>query len=89
MVTRSENMRAIHRAIDVLECLAVERRPLAIGEIEMHAKLSRPTLYRILSTLINRNYVRKDGEPPRYGLDIGSGQTYHRLEQFARYCPFS
>src|SRR5262245_7267853 len=74
MATRSENMRAIDRAIDVLECFAVERRPLAIGELERRASLSRPTLYRILSTLISRKYVRKDGNPPRYRLDIGAGR---------------
>jgi hypothetical protein len=34
MAAKSENMRAIDRAIDVLECSAVERDPLAIGELE-------------------------------------------------------
>src|SRR5262249_35356876 len=74
MAAKSENMRAIDRAIDVLECFAVERGPLAIGELEKRAGLSRPTLYRILSTLIGRKYVRKDGAPPRYRLDIGAGR---------------
>ena len=73
-MAKSENMRAIDRAIDVLECFAVERRPLAIRELEKCASLSRPTLYRILSTLISRKYVRKDGDPPRYRLDIGAGR---------------
>jgi DNA-binding IclR family transcriptional regulator len=31
-------------------------------------------LYRILATLIRRGFVRKDGDPPRYGLDIGAGR---------------
>src|SRR5262249_147340 len=74
MAARPENRRAIDRAIDVLECFAAERRPLAIGELEKRASLSRPTLYRILSTLISRKYVRKDGDPPRYRLDIGAGR---------------
>src|SRR5262249_47873114 len=64
----------VDRAIDVLECFAVERRPLAIGELEKRAGLPRPTLYRILSTLMSRDYVRKDGDPPRYRLDIGAGR---------------
>src|SRR5688572_33494615 len=74
MATKPENMRAVDRAIDVLECLAIERRPLAINALEKRARLSRPTLYRILSTLISRKYVRKDGDPPRYRLDIGAGR---------------
>lgn len=74
MVEKAENMRAINRAIDVLECFAGQRGALSIGEIEKRAKLSRPTLYRILSTLISRNFIRKDGDPPRYSLDIGAGR---------------
>jgi len=74
MSDKTENVRAIDRAIDVLECFAVDRHSLSIGEIEKRARLSRPTLYRILSTLMRRGFVRKDGDPPRYRLDIGIGR---------------
>jgi DNA-binding IclR family transcriptional regulator len=74
MSETSDRIRAIDRAIDVLECFAEERRALSIGDIEKRARLSRPTLYRILTTLIRRGLVRKDGEPPRYRLDIGIGR---------------
>lgn len=74
MGEKSENVRAIDRAIDVLECFASDRHALSITEIEKRAKLSRPTLYRILSTLIRRGFVRKDGDPPRYRLDVGIGR---------------
>jgi DNA-binding IclR family transcriptional regulator len=74
MSEKSENARAIDRAIDVLECFAADRHSLSIGEIEKRARLSRPTLYRILSTLIRRGFVRKDGDPPRYRLDVGIGR---------------
>lgn len=74
MGVKSENVRAIDRAIDVLECFASDRNALSITEIEKRSKLSRPTLYRILSTLIRRGFVRKDGDPPRYRLDVGVGR---------------
>ncbi len=74
MIGRSGNVRAIERAIDVLECLASQGHGLGIGQLEKRAKLSRPTLYRILFTLIRRGFVRKDGEPPRYHLDFGAGR---------------
>jgi IclR family transcriptional regulator, acetate operon repressor len=74
MVRKAENVRSIERAIDVLECIASDRRPVSIGEIEKRVKLSRPTLYRILSSLNRRAFVRKDGDPPRYRLDIGAGR---------------
>jgi DNA-binding IclR family transcriptional regulator len=67
MSEKSENV----RAIDVLECFAADRHSLSISQIEKRARLSRPTLYRILSTLTRRGFVRKDGDPPRYRLDIG------------------
>ena len=74
MSDKTENVRAIDRAIDVLECFAADRHSLSIGEIEKRARLSRPTLYRILWTLMRRGFVRKDGDPPRYRLDIGIGR---------------
>lgn len=73
MVEKSENVRAVDRALDVLECIAAARHSLSIGEIEKLVRLSRPTLYRILSTLIRRSFVHKGGDPPRYRLDIGAG----------------
>jgi IclR family acetate operon transcriptional repressor len=58
----------------VLECFATDRHSLSIGEIEKRARLSRPTLYRSLSTLMRREFVRKNGDPPRYRLDVGVGR---------------
>jgi IclR family transcriptional regulator, acetate operon repressor len=74
MAGKAESMRAVDRAIDVLECLASGREALSIGDIARRVKLSRPTLYRILSTLISRSFVRRDGDPPLYRLDIGAGR---------------
>jgi DNA-binding IclR family transcriptional regulator len=73
MNEKSENVRAVERALDVLECIGAARQALSIGEIEKRVKLSRPTLYRIISTLIKRSFVRRDGNPPRYRLDTGAG----------------
>jgi IclR family transcriptional regulator, acetate operon repressor len=74
MSKRSENVRAVDRAIDVLECFTVERHSHSIGDLEKRARLSRPTLYRMLATLTRRGFVRKDGDPPRYRLDVGIGR---------------
>jgi DNA-binding IclR family transcriptional regulator len=84
MSEKSENVRAIDRAIDVLECFAADQHSLSIGQIEKRARLTRPTLYRILSTLTRRGFVRKDGDPPRYRLDIGIGRLAD-AEQLARH----
>lgn len=71
---KADSVRAIDRAIDVLECFPAKRHSLSITEIEKRTRLSRPTLYRILATLIRRGFVRKDGEPAQYQLDINAGR---------------
>ncbi len=65
------SVRAADRAIDVLMLLAQMRRPLSISELQAGARLSRPTLYRMIETLAARGLVRIDGDPPRYTLDYG------------------
>src|SRR5689334_2280227 len=66
-----KQVRAVDRAIDVLMFLGAERRAVAISELQKGLRLSRPTLYRLLQTLIDRELVRVEGDPPRYELDFG------------------
>jgi DNA-binding IclR family transcriptional regulator len=66
-----KQVRAVDRAIDGLLFLSAARRSVAISELERGLQLSRPTLYRMLQTLIDRELVRAEGEPPRYTLDFG------------------
>lgn len=66
-----KQVRAVDRAVDVLMLLSAARRAVAISELERGLGLSRPTLYRLLQTLIDRDLVRAEGDPPRYALDFG------------------
>jgi len=45
------------KALDILECVANADRPLSASEAAKLCKVSRPTAYRLLSTLATRGYV--------------------------------
>lgn len=49
------------KALDVLECLAQYSRPMSAQEIAKVCEMSRPTAYRLLTTLKSRGFVRIDG----------------------------
>ncbi len=62
------NIRAVERAVDVLDALAAERGALSVTDLERMLGLSRPTLYRLLRTLESKGLVRSFGTPLRYAL---------------------
>jgi len=45
------------KALDLLECVAESDRPLSAAEAAKRCKVSRPTAYRLLSTLVARGYA--------------------------------
>ncbi len=57
-----KQVRAVDRAVDVLMFLSAARRAVAISELERGLRLSRPTLYRLLQTLTDRELVRAEGD---------------------------
>ncbi len=58
---------SVLKALDVLECLQKHGKPLSPPEIAAKLGLSRPTAYRLLATMENRNWVsRSPIEPNKY-----------------------
>jgi IclR family transcriptional regulator, KDG regulon repressor len=55
------------KALDVLECLAFSAQSLSAPEVAERCGLTRPTAYRLLSTLASRGYVA-NGQDGRYLL---------------------
>jgi DNA-binding IclR family transcriptional regulator len=76
-ILKSKNVRAVERAIDVLQCFAPDKPWMSVLEIQQKVPLSRPTLYRLLQTLIVKNLVRAEGDPQRFALDFGVGRLAH------------
>ena len=75
--TVGRNVRAVDRAIDILQCFTPDKPSMSVLEIQQRVPLSRPTLYRLLRTLIAKGLVRAQGEPARFALDFGVGRLAH------------
>jgi IclR family transcriptional regulator, KDG regulon repressor len=57
------------KALDILDCLSKEGAPLPTKEIARSCGISRPTAYRLLSTLTAYGYVTRDrNQDERYRL---------------------
>ena len=65
------SVRAVERAVDILESFTPEHPSLSVLELKRRTGLSRPTLYRLLGTLVARHLVKAEGEPQRFSLDHG------------------
>ncbi|MCM2359498.1 MAG: IclR family transcriptional regulator [Geobacteraceae bacterium] len=62
------NIRAIERALSVLAAFSRERRKLSLDELTKLTGLSKPTVFRILSTLQSQKFVLLDKKDGRYRL---------------------
>ncbi len=58
-----EFSQTVLKALMVLECVADADRPLSAAEVAKRCKISRPTAYRLLSTLATRDYVTQVNGP--------------------------
>src|SRR5215475_7475927 len=71
------SVRAVDRAIEILQCFTAEKPAMSVLEIQELVPLSRPTLYRLLQTLAAKGLIRAFGEPQRISLDYGVGRLAH------------
>lgn len=69
-----QGVRAVDRAIEILQCFTPDKPMMSVLEIQQRVPLSRPTLYRLLHTLAQKGMVRAFGEPQRFSLDYGVGR---------------
>lgn len=70
-------VRAVDRAIAILQCFTPDRPALSVIDIQKRVGLSRPTLYRLLQTLAQRDLVQAEGEPQRFRLSHGVMKLSH------------
>jgi DNA-binding IclR family transcriptional regulator len=78
---------SLSRALDVVELLARESRPLALAEISKSLAISKSSAHDILGTLAARNFVERDtGGIYRLGLrawEVGNAASVAPLVQAA------
>lgn len=63
-----DNVRAVDRALDILQSFTRGTTKLSVIDLQKRTKISRPTLYRLLSTLTARGFIRSEGDPQRFHL---------------------
>lgn len=62
------SVRAVMRAIDILKSFEGTTQPQTVTDIRRAVPLSRPTLYRLLDTLVAGQMLHVEGDPQRYRL---------------------
>lgn len=71
------SVRAVDRAIAILQCFTPDQPALSVIEIQKRVGLSRPTLYRLLQTLAQRDLILAEGDPQRFRLSHGVMKLSH------------
>lgn len=67
-IEKSNTIRSVERALDVLLCFTIESPALSMSEISEKVGIHKSTIHRILATLENKNFVRRDQETGIYRL---------------------
>ena len=62
------NVRSVFRAVDILKSFVDASGPLTVADIKRSVPLSRPTLYRLLDTLVAAEMLHVEGSPQRFRL---------------------
>ena len=75
--SESEGVRAVTRALDILKAFTTEDSELSATELLNRLDLSKPTLYRLLYTLVENGFVMSVGEPQRFRLGPAVARLVH------------
>jgi DNA-binding IclR family transcriptional regulator len=73
----ASGVRAVDRAIAILQCFTPDQPAMSVIEIQKRVGLSRPTLYRLLQTLAQRDLIQSEGDPQRFRLAYGVMKLSH------------
>lgn len=71
------SVRAVSRALDVLLAFRAGDDELLVAELLKRVDLSRPTLYRLLDTLVAKGFLVSEGEPQRFRLGPAVAHLAH------------
>lgn len=76
-IEKSENVRAVGRALEILLAFTAQDFELTPGELLKRVDLSRPTLYRLLYTLQEHGFLVSSGDPQRFRLGPSVANLAH------------
>ncbi len=66
----NNSVQSIDRVLDILEVLSAAPQGLALSDLAAATSLHASTAHRLLASLANRGYVRKDSENGNYRLTL-------------------
>jgi DNA-binding IclR family transcriptional regulator len=84
----STTIAVVEKAFQVLEAMSDLGRAATLKELSEVSGLPKPTLHRILQTLVELNYVEQDNARSRYSLTLklfrlGRGDSYEDVKERA------
>lgn len=71
------SVRAVDRALQILKAFRADDPELSAADLIKRVNLSRPTIYRLLSTLESNGFVVSKGEPQKFRLGPAAGHLAH------------
>lgn len=74
---RGGTVQSVERAFDILQAFSNDEPQLTAADLGKRLGLSRPTVYRLLGTLIHKGLVRTVGKPQTFTLDVGVARLAH------------
>lgn len=74
---KSDNVRAVGRALDILRAFDTKDFELSAADLLKRVQLSRPTLYRLLYTLQEHEFLVSVGDPQRFRLGPAVARLSH------------
>jgi IclR family KDG regulon transcriptional repressor len=70
-------MKSLNKALDILGLFLNDQSEMSLGEIARQCNLNKPTVHRIVSTLVSRNYLKQPEKGGKYSL----GKIYLHFSQ--------
>ena len=68
---RTNTVSALERGIAVLRCFEADPRPMSNGQVARATRIPKPTVTRLLATLVAVGYLKPAREPDKYQLAAG------------------
>lgn len=67
-MNKSSNLSSVENALKVLECFTIDVTEKRVTQIALELDLAKSTVSRLLKTLLNEGYVKKNPETQKYSL---------------------
>ncbi|MGL4790873.1 MAG: IclR family transcriptional regulator [Anaerotignaceae bacterium] len=67
---KTKNIQSVERAMSILEIFEDGNKPKSVKEIALELNLSKSTVFGLINTLANLNYLQQDEETLKYNLGI-------------------